>query len=147
MGAIPFGRQVRERRRALDLTQDELARRVGCAAITIRKIEAGALRASRQVAERLAVSLAVPPDERAAFVRAARLVLPADPVTELLLVIDQFEELFTLTPDEATRARLLDSIVTAMLDERSRLRIVVTLRADFIDRPPVSRRWRWPTRP
>ncbi|HMQ34093.1 MAG TPA: WD40 repeat domain-containing protein, partial [Chloroflexaceae bacterium] len=53
----------------------------------------------------------------------------------LLLVIDQFEELFTLAEDEAERAHLLDSIVTAVLDERSRLRVVVTLRADFIDRP------------
>ena len=35
-----FGQHVRQRRRALDLTQDELARRVGCAAITLRKIEA-----------------------------------------------------------------------------------------------------------
>ena len=38
-----FGRFVRERRRALDLTQEELARRVGCAAITIRKILKGRL--------------------------------------------------------------------------------------------------------
>jgi WD40 repeat protein/transcriptional regulator with XRE-family HTH domain len=76
MGEPSFGRQVRERRRALDLTQEELARRVGCAAITIRKIEAGALRASQQVAGRLAVSLGLPPDERPAFVRAARTVVP-----------------------------------------------------------------------
>ena len=50
---VPFGRQVRERRRALDLTQDELANRVGCAAITLRKIEAGSARPSQQMAERL----------------------------------------------------------------------------------------------
>ena len=36
--ASPFGVFVRQRRRELDLTQDELARRVGCAAITLRKI-------------------------------------------------------------------------------------------------------------
>ncbi|HMQ33391.1 MAG TPA: hypothetical protein PKD53_21850, partial [Chloroflexaceae bacterium] len=53
----------------------------------------------------------------------------------LLLVIDQFEELFTLAEDEAERALLLDSIVTAALDERSRLRVVITLRADMLDRP------------
>jgi hypothetical protein len=45
------------------------------------------------------------------------------------------EERFTLTDDEAARVHLLDSIVMAVLDERSRLRIVITLRADFIDRP------------
>ena len=38
--ASSFGGFVRQRRRELDLTQDELARRVGCAAITLRKIEA-----------------------------------------------------------------------------------------------------------
>jgi len=49
-----FGRMVRERRRALDLTQEELARRVGCAAVTIRKIEYDEIRPSVQIAERLA---------------------------------------------------------------------------------------------
>ncbi|HMQ35035.1 MAG TPA: helix-turn-helix domain-containing protein [Chloroflexaceae bacterium] len=47
MEELPFGRQVRERRRALDLTQEELARRVACAAITVRKIEADAMRPRR----------------------------------------------------------------------------------------------------
>src|SRR5881398_1054773 len=65
--AESFGRMVRERRRALDLTQDELARRVGCAPVTIRKIEYDELRPSQQIAERLAMALAVPLDERAAF--------------------------------------------------------------------------------
>ncbi|NJM08748.1 protein kinase [Candidatus Gracilibacteria bacterium] len=41
---IPFGQLVRAWRRGQDLTQEELARRVGCAAITVRKIEAGAMR-------------------------------------------------------------------------------------------------------
>ncbi len=69
-----FGRVVRERRRALDLTQVELAQRVGCAAITIRKIEANNLRPSVQIAERLALALAIAPDERADFVRWARAI-------------------------------------------------------------------------
>ena len=69
------------------------------------------------------------------LLRAVNRCLPDDPDVELLLVIDQFEELFTLVPEEAERAHLLGSLVTAILDERSRLRLVVTLRADFIDRP------------
>ncbi|HSL30089.1 MAG TPA: protein kinase [Anaerolineales bacterium] len=72
-----FGGFVRQRRRELDLTQDELARRVGCAAITLRKIEADDLRASVQIAERLAMALAIPLEERAEFVRWARSVRPA----------------------------------------------------------------------
>lgn len=71
-----FGRFVRERRRALDLTQEELARRVGCAAITLRKIEADDLRPSQQIAERLAMALAIPLDDRAEFVRRARTTRP-----------------------------------------------------------------------
>jgi WD40 repeat protein/transcriptional regulator with XRE-family HTH domain len=71
---LPFGRMVRARRRALDLTQEELANRVGCAAITVRKIEAGDMRPSQLVATRLAVVLEVPEEEQAEFVRAARLV-------------------------------------------------------------------------
>jgi DNA-binding XRE family transcriptional regulator len=72
-------------------------------------------------------------DERG-LLRAIRRVLPADEVTELALVIDQFEELFTLVTDEAERARFLDGLVTAVLDPRSRLRVVITLRADFTHR-------------
>ena len=71
-----FGGYVRQRRREMDLTQEELARRVGCAAITLRKIEADDLRASVQIAERLAMALAIPLEERAEFVRRARAVRP-----------------------------------------------------------------------
>src|SRR5215208_3118696 len=53
-GNASFGYWIRRRRKALDLTQDELARQVGCALSTIRKIEADERRPSRQVAERLA---------------------------------------------------------------------------------------------
>ena len=71
-----FGQLVRQRRRTLDLTQDELARRVGCAAVTLRKIEAGDLRPSQQIAERLAMALAISLEERSGFVRQARSAWP-----------------------------------------------------------------------
>jgi WD40 repeat protein len=61
-------------------------------------------------------------------------VLPADE-SELLLVIDQFEELFTLVEDEAERTKFLNSLLTVVNDPASRLRLVLTLRADFYDRP------------
>src|SRR6266508_2113867 len=73
-------------------------------------------------------------DERG-LLRAARLILPPDDESELLLVIDQFEELFTLVEDEAARAHFLASLVAAATDARSRIRVVITLRADFYDRP------------
>lgn len=66
--------------------------------------------------------------------RASRLILPEDD-TELVLFIDQFEEVFTLVEDEAERQQFLDILYGAVTDTRSRVRIVVTLRADFYDRP------------
>jgi WD40 repeat protein len=68
------------------------------------------------------------------LLRAADLILPRDN-SELLLVIDQFEELFTLVSDEASRAHFLDILTAAATDIRSRVRIIITLRADFYDRP------------
>ncbi len=74
-------------------------------------------------------------DGNRGLLRAVRRILPDDGKTELVLVIDQFEELFTLVEEESVREQFLNSLVTAMLDERSRLRVIVTLRADFYDRP------------
>jgi predicted ATPase/DNA-binding XRE family transcriptional regulator len=67
-----FGAWIRQRRRELDLTQEELARRVGCARITVRKIEAGELRPSKQMAELLREQLEVPSSEGDAFLHVAR---------------------------------------------------------------------------
>jgi WD40 repeat protein len=84
-----------------------------------------------------------PPDDLLALLqtdnrgllRAAQTILPNDTETDLVLLIDQFEELFTLVTDEAVRVQFLDSLVTAVLDPHSRLRIIITMRADFTDRP------------
>ena len=65
--------------------------------------------------------------------RAVNRVLPQDG-SQLLLLIDQFEELYTQV-DPATASRFLDNLVSAVTDEQSRVRIVATLRADFYDRP------------
>ena len=45
-----FGRWLKLRRLALDLTQSDLGQVVGCSAMTIRKIEADERRPSRQLA-------------------------------------------------------------------------------------------------
>jgi WD40 repeat protein len=60
-------------------------------------------------------------------------ILPGD--TRLLLVIDQFEEVFTLTRDDNARSAFLDALVALASDEHSETRVVITLRADFFDRP------------
>ncbi len=68
------------------------------------------------------------------LVRCAGLILPNDG-TELVLVIDQFEEIYTLVADEAERAHFLALLCAAVTEPRSRVRVVITLRADFYDRP------------
>lgn len=67
-----FGYWVRRRRLALDLTQSALATCVGCAAVTLRKIEADERRPSLQMAERLADCLDISQAEKKAFLESAR---------------------------------------------------------------------------
>ncbi|MEJ2488182.1 MAG: helix-turn-helix domain-containing protein, partial [Anaerolineales bacterium] len=67
-----FGEWVKRRRKALDLTQEELANRASCSKHAVRKIESGERRPSRQLAGLLAQALDIPPDERQEFVRVAR---------------------------------------------------------------------------
>ena len=73
---------------------------------------------------------------------AVDLVLPPDG-SELFLVIDQLEELFTHVDDEETKVRFLACLATAVSDPRSRVRVVVTLRADYFDRPLVYPEFGW----
>lgn len=67
-----FGAWLTERRQALRLSRVELARRVGCATVTLRKIEEDARRPSPELAASLAGRLSVPQSEHATFVRVAR---------------------------------------------------------------------------
>jgi tetratricopeptide (TPR) repeat protein/transcriptional regulator with XRE-family HTH domain len=73
-----FGYWLRRRRKALDLTQEELAKVVSCSRFAIRKIEADERRPSRRLAERLAEKLSIPPQERDAFLDAARSIRAAE---------------------------------------------------------------------
>lgn len=67
-----FGQWIKQRRKALDLTQNELAEQIGCAAETIRKLEADARRPSKEIAERLADALIAEPDARQRLIQVAR---------------------------------------------------------------------------
>lgn len=70
--SLVFGDWLRRRRKALDLTREKLAFRVGCSFETIKKIELGDLKPSAQLAELLATKLEVPLAEHRAFVQFAR---------------------------------------------------------------------------
>jgi transcriptional regulator with XRE-family HTH domain len=73
-----FGHWLTRRRQAMHVQRTELAARIGCAVVTLQKIEADERRPSRQVAGRLAEQLAIPPHERETFIRVARGELPVD---------------------------------------------------------------------
>jgi len=65
--------------------------------------------------------------------RMIETMLPPD--SQLVLVVDQFEELFTLVDDEKLRNRYLDNLIHAFSNENSRIRLIITLRADYYDKP------------
>jgi len=67
-----FGAWLQLRRKALALTQGDLARLVGCAEVTVQKIEADERRPSVQVAVLLATHLRLPAELHARFTEAAR---------------------------------------------------------------------------
>lgn len=67
------------------------------------------------------------------------LALPKD--GELLLFIDQFEEVFTLVPSEEQRRSFLNMLHRALTAEKSKIRLIVAMRADFLDRPLMYGGW------
>lgn len=76
-------------------------------------------------------------ESRSALLAATRL-LEKDKVTArgrehkgLLLVIDQFEELFTLCRDESERRAFVDNLMTAVTEPGGITFVVLALRADF----------------
>jgi serine/threonine protein kinase len=52
----------------------------------------------------------------------------------VLIVVDQLEELFTLSDDDATRRAFLASLLAAADDPSAPVRVVLSMRADFLDR-------------
>ena len=75
---VSFGQWVKRRRRALDLTQKELAQCVGYSISALRKLESDERRPSRQIAELLADCLGIQVEERELFLKAARGILSFD---------------------------------------------------------------------
>ena len=67
-----FGYWLRLKRKALDLTREALADRVGCSVSMIRKLEDEERHPSAQIAELLAEIFNIPPTERPAFLQFAR---------------------------------------------------------------------------
>ncbi len=52
----------------------------------------------------------------------------------VMIVVDQLEELFTLSDDDATRKTFLAALLAAADDPSAPVRVVLSMRADFLDR-------------
>ena len=59
---------------------------------------------------------------------------PAGATDRALLIVDQFEELFAET-DEGARRQFLHALTAAVSEPSGRVSVLLTLRADFYDRP------------
>src|SRR6476660_4897465 len=70
--SISFGTWLRQKRRSLDLTQKALADQVGCAEITVRRMEADEYRPSNELALVLLEKRGIPEPEQTECVRFAR---------------------------------------------------------------------------
>ncbi|MFK0111930.1 helix-turn-helix domain-containing protein [Streptomyces sp. NPDC091217] len=81
---------------------------------------------------RPAVLRVLTPGERPAQAYG-RLLTPALGEPESWVVVDQFEEAFTLCRDRAERSRFLDLLLAARAPD-SRLRVLISVRADFFVR-------------
>ncbi|MFD9435770.1 hypothetical protein [Streptomyces sp. NPDC060002] len=97
-------------------------------------LRAGLIPRLRQAsgAERPAVVRVLTPGERPARMHEEALV-PREGDGETWVIVDQFEELFTLCHDRRERDRFLDLLLSARRPE-SRLRVVVAVRGDFYGR-------------
>lgn len=69
---VTFGGWLKRARRELDLSQRDLAQQVGCALVTVQKIEEGRRRPSRQMAELLGRWLKIPLEDMDRFLKLAR---------------------------------------------------------------------------
>ncbi|MER6763346.1 MULTISPECIES: nSTAND1 domain-containing NTPase [Amycolatopsis] len=77
----------------------------------------------------LRAELAADPAHARLLIRQAMADRPSD--VDLLLVVDQFEEVFTLCRAEDEREWLIDALVAAASGPTSRARVVIGVRADF----------------
>ncbi|UUU23082.1 nSTAND1 domain-containing NTPase [Streptomyces sp. DSM 40750] len=68
------------------------------------------------------------------FDRLRKALVPAPGVGETVVIVDQFEELFTLYDDRDARAGFVEELLAAARDPARRLRVVLGIRADFYGR-------------
>lgn len=89
----------------------------------------------------MSIAVTVPDDMRQQLVASESglhdllLEILPDDNSALFLLIDQFEEIFTQTEDNAARVHYMNSLRYAVTHPQGRLWAVITIRADFYDKP------------
>ena len=73
-------------------------------------------------------------DSRSLDFFVSKLLVGQGKSRRLLLIVDQFEELFTLCKDETEQHAFVDNLMTAVSVDGSPLVLIIVLRADFYDR-------------
>ena len=66
------------------------------------------------------------------FPRIIKMALKRNQSDRFVLLVDQFEELFTQTKDPAIRTAFIELLTTAVSDADLKLLVIITLRSDFI---------------
>ena len=72
MTEVSFGEWLKRQRMGRGLTRDQLAHQIGCASVTLQKIESEERRPSAQIVTRLAEIFEIPKDEQTNFLQYAR---------------------------------------------------------------------------
>jgi predicted ATPase/transcriptional regulator with XRE-family HTH domain len=125
-----FGHWIKRRRKALDITQEELAQQVGCSISTIVKIEADERRPSRQIAELLARHLEILPDQHDLFLKVARqdkrissleVIPPLADLAPAILLQRQKSSLPIFPTSFVGREHEIDILLNTLLDPACRL--------------------------
>ncbi len=93
--------------------------------IPVLEAEGDHLAATRQLLDNMTA------DSRALHLRLRLAWREAPPDQHLLLIVDQFEEIFTLCHDEEARERFIENLLYAASAREGRLILLLAMRADF----------------
>ena len=118
-----FGTWLKRRRRELDLTQAELAQRVGCSEAAIRKIEADERKPSRQLAGLLAKELHISEAEEKTFVQFARNIISESGSLSAIATTAKVSNSF----HSATPSNNLPAFLTSLVDRTRDIAAVLEL--------------------
>ncbi len=108
MAEVSFGEWLRRRRKALDLTQEQLAQQISCSTSALRKIESEERRPSEQIVEQLAALFHIASNQRASFLKFARGNWEAAPVG----ANEDTSRLFSLSPEREPKTHLATFLFT-----------------------------------